>query len=449
MSGRTILLGGFGLGLVALVAVGATMRTADTYGYLPRPKMVGYVLAAIAAGLVYAGAVALVRRRTVPHGLALVLGVAAAVRVITFATPPLLSTDIFRYVWDGRVQLAGINPYLHVPAAPELAFLRDAASGWSAIFEHINRADTATTIYPPAAQALFALVALVWSNLWGVKAAMLLFDLVAGGVVLRLLREARQPPVLALIYLWNPLVVWEFAGGGHIDAAATGLTALALLMAVWRRPAWAGLALAGAVLCKLLPAAVFPAIWRRWDWRAPLGAGALIVVGYATYAGAGWRVLGYLPGYANEEGVAGNGAFLLRLVAEFGPVPGWAELAYAAASLLLLLGLAAWVALRAPLPGDPAARAHLVCRDALLLGTAVMVVLSPHYPWYLAALALPAVLAPAPSVLWLTIAAPVLYLDDWHDKVIWPSLLFLPFAVLLARDILRAALHPAFAAKES
>ena len=57
-------------------------------------------------------------------------------RLALLFVEPYLSTDIYRYVWDGRVQAAGINPYRYMPIAPELAHLRDAA-----IFPNINRAD--------------------------------------------------------------------------------------------------------------------------------------------------------------------------------------------------------------------------------------------------------------------------------------------------------------------
>ena len=69
-----------------------------------------------------------------------------------------------------------------------------------------------------------------------------------------------------------------------------------------------------------------------------------------------------------------------------------------------------------------------------------MAVLSPHYPWYLTALALPAVLAPRPAALWLMLSAPVLYLDPDHDRVLWPSLVFLPFVMLLALGLTRRPL---------
>ena len=347
------MLGALGALMLAMIAAGSGMEKAGFFGSLPRENMIGYVAAACGAGLAYAGAVAVVRRDRARHRLVLVLAVAGLARVLTFETPPLLSTDIFRYVWDGRVQAAGINPYLYVPSAPALEALRDKGTGWDAVYANINRADVAPTIYPPGGQALFAAIGRIWSSVWGVKLAMLAFDLVAIGAGLMLLRTAGQDLALVLIYAWNPLVIWEFAGAGHIDAAATGLAGLALLAAAWRRPSWAGAALAGAVLCKLLPAALFPAIWRRWDWRTPLVCAVLIAGGYAAYSGAGWGVLGYLPGYVNEEGLGGRGFFLLRFAAAFGPVPEWADLGYIAVGGALLLGLALWIVLRSPLPSQP------------------------------------------------------------------------------------------------
>ena len=89
------------------------------------------------AGALWLLAVAIVRRgRLPPRTIWLVLGVAVAMRVLTLTAPPVLSSDLYRYVWDGRVQLAGINPYRYLPVADELAFLRDEA-----VYPHINRAE--------------------------------------------------------------------------------------------------------------------------------------------------------------------------------------------------------------------------------------------------------------------------------------------------------------------
>jgi len=441
---RTLALAALGAGLVLCLLGGAALRMPDDVGAMARERTELYVAWAAAAGVLYAAAVALVAGAAPGLGrraLAAVLLLAVVMRVVTVLPPPLQSTDAYRYVWDGRVQAAGINPYRYLPAAKELAGLRDEGVGAGAVYPNINRADTAPTIYPPFAQAIFAAVAQIWPSLWGIKAVMLAFDLLAVGAALLLLRAARMPPERALIYAWNPLVLWEFAGGAHIDAAAVGLSALAILAAVRVRPALAGGALGLAVLCKLLPAALFPALWRRWDWRTPLACGAVIAAGYACYAGVGWRVFGYLPGYASEERLADGGVVLLRLAALFGPLPSWAGPGYLALALAGLAALAVAV-VRRPLPSDPARRAVAICTDALWLSAATMAALSPHYPWYLAVLAWPAVLAPRASALWLTLAAPAMYLDPDHDQVLWPALVFLPFAGLLAWELLRPARLP-------
>ena len=437
--GRLLLLAALGAGIVLCVLGGAAQRLPADIASMDRARTVHYVLWAAGAGGLYAAAVWLVPRIGAGRGaLWTVLAAAVVMRVVTVIAPPLLSTDLYRYVWDGRVQTAGINPYVYIPADPALTALRDTGVGVGAIYPNINRAEFAPTIYPPAAQAIFLAVATIWSGLWGMKAAMLLLDTVAIGCAVAMLRSAGYAPARVLVYAWNPLVVWEFAGGGHIDAAATAFTAMALLAAIRLRPALAGAALGLAVLSKLLPLALVPAFWRprhapRWDWRVPVTCGVVIVLGYACYARAGLKVFGYLPGYAAEEDLAGQGAFLLRLL---GPVPG-GGLIYAALCAAGLLALAASIGLRRTLPVDRAARAIVMARDVLWLGAATMVALSPHYPWYFAGLALPAVLAPVPAVLWLTLSAPVLYLDHGHDEVVWPALVFLPFAALLIRDLLR------------
>lgn len=93
------------------------------------------------------------------RALLAIIVIALAMRVVLLPGPPV-STDIFRYVWDGRVQAAGINPYLHIPAAEALAHLRDTA-----IYPEINRAEYAPTIYPPMSQIVFFLITRISSRL--------------------------------------------------------------------------------------------------------------------------------------------------------------------------------------------------------------------------------------------------------------------------------------------
>jgi len=415
--------------LLCLAAAAATRLSTDIGDLAERTPV--YVAWTLAAGVAFTAASWLALRRPPKH-IAFIVLMAFAMRAVAFIPPPLTSSDVYRYVWDGQVQNAGVNPYRYLPADPALAPLRDTGTdtgtGPAAIYPNINRADYAPTIYPPAAQAIFAVTTRLWPGIWGMKAAMLAFDLLAAGVVLKLLDAAGHPRSRVLLYAWNPLVVLEFAGGGHIDAAAAGLSALALWAAIRLRPSWAGAALAAAILCKLLPAALFPALWRPRTLRLPLACAAVIAAGYAAYSGAGWRVLGFLPGYATEEGLGGTGVLLLRLWP--GPLPGWATAAYGGAVLLGLAALAVGTLRR---PGT-------MTVSALWLTAATMAALSPHYPWYLTALAVPTALAPRLTGMWLMIAAPLLYLDPYHERVLWPALLFLPALLTLAIDLSRRSL---------
>jgi len=386
------------------------------------------------AGLLWLGAVALVRRnRLAPRALWIVLAAAVAMRALTFAAPPLLSSDIYRYVWDGRVQWAGINPYRYLPDAPELAFLRDAT-----VYPLINRADYARTIYPPAAEALFGLAAVVTPGLYGMKAMMTAFDALAIVALLRLLRLAGRNPGELLIYAWLPLPVWEFVGNGHIDAAASGLLALALLLTAYGRSAGTGVVLAAAALTKFLPAVVLPAFWRPRDWRLLVAFVLSVGAFYAPYAGIGWRVLGFLGGYVKEEHIGhGGGIFLLEVLDRVVPLPGWATAGYATMVLAVLAALAAHFVFTTSLPTAPGARAVLQARQAAVLGAVLLVALSPHYPWYFGWLAPLACLASLASVYWLLAAAPLIALGPIEHLLI-PAVVYLPAAALAVLDFRRA-----------
>ena len=388
------------------------------------------------AGLVYFAAVWLVRSGPVPRRATLiVLAFAAAMRVFPLAWPPFLSSDLFRYVWDGRVQAHGINPYLYLPAAPQLEFLRDQE-----IYASTNRSEEAPTIYPPMAQVIFAAIGQIWSSLAMVKIVMAAFEAAAIAAVTVLLRRAGRPGAGVLVYAWCPLPIWEYAGNGHIDGASIGFMALALLAASKPRRGLTGLLLGAAVLCKLLPAAIFPAFWRRWDWRMLGATVAIIVALYAAYAfGAGWHVLGFLPGYAHEEGLEnGSGFFILRALALIGPVPRWMADAYTAIAGLTLLGLAAYFMLGPALPADPAHRIVTIGKAAAVLATATTVAISPHYPWYLGWLPLFACFAPYRSVVYLSASGVLLYLDPYHRETIYPWLIYGPCLLLAMLDGLQA-----------
>jgi alpha-1,6-mannosyltransferase len=213
--------------------------------------------------------------------------------------PPRLSTDIYRYIWDGRLQGAGINPYLYVPVDPRLAELRD-----DSIYPNINRREYAHTIYPPVAQIFFFVVTRVTQRIPGFKTVLVLLDLVTVGLVAATLRAIGQPAERVIVYAWHPLPVFEFGGSGHIDALMICFIALALFARAHQKFGIAGFALGAATLVKFIPVVLLPAIYRRWDKKLPIAFTTTIVVCYLPYVlGAGAGVLGFLPQYAKEEGL--------------------------------------------------------------------------------------------------------------------------------------------------
>lgn len=392
-----------------------------------------FVALACAEGLIYFAAVALVLRvKASAQTLWIIFGCAAALRLMVVVFPPFLSNDMYRYIWDGWVQAAGINPYRYIPDDSHLAFLRDAA-----VFPNINRASYAHTIYPPAAEMIFLAASRLGALLslppvLAMKLAMLGMEAIGIWAMVRLLDLAGLPRARILIYAWNPLPVWEFAGSGHVDAIAICFIALALLAVCRNRTGWGAAALAGAVLTKFLPLILLPALWRRWDWKFAAVFIAVIVLLYMPYLGAGKAVLGFLGGYSAQEGIdSGHGIFPLSVLGLLIPLPAHASALYLLLLALVLLGLG--LAMLARPPAGVAA-VQTVARRALLLGCVFMVGLSPHYPWYYCWLLIPACIVPWPSVLYLVTASVLLYLNPVHTRLFWPAFLYGPFVLLALRD---------------
>ena len=432
MTKRWTVLAALGLALLALTVAGLCIDPPAIARGAHVARLGWLVLLLCLSAAVYFAAVILVRRGAWPRGTVwIVLGVAALLRLALLTTQPMLSTDIYRYVWDGRVQAQGINPYRYIPADPKLADLRDAT-----VYPHINRKEYARTIYPPVAEMVFGIAGRLWGGVNGIRLAMLAFEAMGITCMLLLLSLADLPRERILIYAWNPLALWSFASDGHVDAIAVGFVGLALLLRARRYHGWAGAALAGAVMAKFLPIVIAPALLRGGRfWRPALAGLAVMIASYAVYIGAGRHVLGFLPAYGSEEGLAdGSGFWLLAGIDDLTNLPAYAARLYVVAVMGLFVA-AALLVLRRPAPGNDARR---LCRDTGLLAGLTMVAISAHYHWYFAWLALPAVVAPSAALIWLATAPLLLIIGPIpHDRFIWPSLIYLPAAGLLLFDLLK------------
>lgn len=225
---------------------------------------------------------------------------------LLLGSPPTLSDDVYRYIWDGRLANAGVNPYAYAVESP----LLDAYD--SPLRQLVNHSWMASP-YLPTAQALSALVyRIAPDSPLAFQGAAIFFDLLTGWLVFDMLGRLGLPRGRALIYLWNPLVIVEFAHGAHlVDSLMIFLTlaSLRLLIAArlgHTRSGWyifgSVIALAAATLTKGLPVLMLPVVARRWGLRRILVYAGLVVGACLPFAmGAGWGLAGPL----NGEGLLG------------------------------------------------------------------------------------------------------------------------------------------------
>ena len=407
---------GLDLGVLAALGAGIVAVTVASGSWELSREHPGPYAAAMVSGLVlWAAASAWVLRRR-PRGrwaMGVVLLVALAARLALVPHAPDLSGDINRYVWDGGVTAQGINPYRYAPEDPRLAFLRDDAG----VYPGINRKPV-PTIYPPAAQdVLFGLHLAGARGVTSLKLAFALIDVVSVALLGLLLLRLGLAPERSLLYAWHPLAISEIGRSGHIDVLAILLMVGALLAHTARRPVASGALLAGAALVKFYAAAVLPALlWigGRRTWQ-PVAAFALtVVLLYAPYLGVGSRVLGYLPGYLDEEGFdSGRRFYVLNQIDLItGGLPGGVDwsLAYQG----LVVGGLAWFAWRC-VRRAPASAREAIDR-ALLLLLLLLLLSTPTYPWYLLLVLALVPVASAPVAIPAAVAASgatLLYLQWW------------------------------------
>jgi hypothetical protein len=404
------------LGGVGVVITGLTLVTPfafEAYGDN------AFIALSIAAGLLTIVATRLAERAPPDRALWLVFGFGIALRAYVLLFDPFLSSDIYRYVWDGRVQAAGINPYRYFPADEALAFLRDAT-----IFPGINRADFAVTIYPPVAQFFFLIVTRLGESVTVMRLALLGCEAVTVALIVLLLRRMNRQVTHVVAYFWHPLPLWEIAGSGHVDALMVALMLLGLWIALTGHALRGAVLIALSVLVKPFAAPAFAGIWRPWDPKMPLVVIATAALCYLPYLSVGWGVFGFLTeGYFTEEGISAGYEIwplsLWRLV--FGEHQGDVA-AYAVLAALVLLFLGFLVARRS----HDTIAATLADINMLLL--LALLLLSPNYPWYFLVIAPFTALCGSPPTWFVSIGALLLSEQlDWDfyiPRMVTKSVLF-------------------------
>ncbi len=377
---------------------------------------------AVAAGIIYLVALFVLERlRESQATFWLILAGALLFRLTLAPLEPSLSTDIYRYRWDGHVQQAGWNPYAVRPDDPRLASLRDAH------WREMPGRDI-PSVYPPIAQLVYRLT---WRLLPGpvsFKLPFLLADLLVVALLAGWIRSTGARSFQLAIYAWNPLVVVEFAASGHNDAlAVAGL--VAGIVIIRRNAALSTLLLAAAALAKVFPAVLLPAWLRRGGWKNAVWVAALAVASAWPFRSA-WRQIPATLAYY-ESRWQSNNASLYSVLAWFS---GSKEVA-AGLGVGVVAGLALWAA----------ARRIDVVRAAYLLIGAILMLAPNGYSWYFTWIVPLLCFFPNPAWLLLTVLQFLSYnvlinyaaTGRWYFDPTLQWLTYAPFYALLLWQALR------------
>ncbi len=210
-----------------------------------------------------------------------------------FGCPPGADDDVHRYVWDGRLQRLGYNPYLVVPSDSAAKHLHTAET------RNLNNPDLPSP-YPAGAQLFFRAVTAIHESTFALKVAFVVCEFAIVFVLLDILRCTRQGAHLVLAYAWNPLLAIEVAGSGHIDIVGALLLVLSAAALVRRWRAIAALALGLAVSVKFLPIVLLPLYWKRVRIRDAASAAAVVGLLYMPFLNHGRIPIGSLGTYVQS-----------------------------------------------------------------------------------------------------------------------------------------------------
>jgi len=207
--------------------------------------------------------------------------------------PPGRDDDVHRYVWDGRVQRLGYDPYLVVPSDPALSGLHTSET------RTLNNPDLPTP-YPAGAELFFRAVTAIHESTLALKVAFVFCDFAIVLVLLDILRRSGQGMHWVLAYAWHPLLATEVAGSGHIDivGALLLLVSFAALERRWR--AVAAVALGLAIAVKLLPIVLLPLYWKRVRIRDAILAAIVVGLLYVPFLKGEWIPIGSLGAYVQS-----------------------------------------------------------------------------------------------------------------------------------------------------
>lgn len=367
-----------------------------------------------------------------------IIAVGIVLRLLMVISTPMLEDDYLRYLWDGAVTANGINPYQHSPeqviqntAVPsELAQLKSESGEITGGINHPHL----RTIYPPIAQAFFAVSYLIkpWSmTVW--KIILMVSDLVTLALLFYAFRFERLPQINLIIYWWNPLLVKEIFNSGHLDVLVFPFALGAIILASRSKYTRSALSLAAGIGIKLWPAFLLPVILRPLiSYPKKLIATVVLIIVLLLLIFLPFYISGLdqssgLVAYSRSWQNNASAFRILVFISELSlDILGFAAYhKYTLARVIMALLIAAWagfVTFKRSLNND-------LFKKSLFITAFVFLISPASFPWYYTWLLPFLTLRPRFSLLLLTLLLPLYYLRYYleprgevrifNDFVVW------------------------------
>jgi alpha-1,6-mannosyltransferase len=303
-------------------------------------------------------------------------------RILMILSVASLSTDIFRYMWDGMLLGNGVDPYRYVPSSQELDRFKSVS--YFEAYDHKSE----FTIYPPLGQFFFATCYLLFGNsMLGLKSLVSIVDLLNGLLIVAILMKSGGDTFRAyfgaLVYLWNPLVIVEFSNSGHVDALAIFFLLLSIYCLFALSIPSSATLLAMSFLTKWIPAVTIPIFWKYFlneksssFWKAVVSTAlvtTIIVLPFYLSSGLGFIMsMAYFTANWRFEST------LSRLIVFVGNFSGSGELFMAK-----VISYAIFIAIYVAVLGKARLYRAIKTIDCSILILALFYLITPAvYPWY-------------------------------------------------------------------
>ena len=409
----------------------------------------------LVAILVFSGAVYLFAIFKTPrtdlkkNQLIWVIGIGIILRVLMLFSAPILEDDYLRYLWDGAVTANGINPYMYSPEEvlggtgipTELSELAEESGE---IIHGINHPEV-RTIYPPIAQAFFALS--YWLDSWSLiswKLILIVFDLATLSLIFNALGILKLPSSYLIIYWWNPLLLKEIFNSAHLDVLVFPFVLSAIIMASQNRYIRSTVTLIIGMGIKLWPVFLLPILLRPIISKPKELLSALVVA--AISIGILFLPI-YLSGLDNSSGFIAYGQSWQNNDSAFRILIYISELSldllhyetfhkYTVARFLVIALIAIWIAY---ITLGKTFKNEDLFKKSLLIIAFVFLISPTQFPWYYTWLIPFLAIKPRFSLLLLTALLPMYYLRYYFEPrgeieiftnlIVWVE--FVPVWILL------------------